>query len=70
VNFGILSSADEEQMRTRQYCKWKQYVDAAKQQLLNKNTLVKVADERFEISPEKVETIFRQISDYIEASAA
>ena len=64
--FGVLSSADKERMRTRQYLKWKQHVDAAKQQLLNKGILVEKGAGRFEISPGKVEQMFRQVSAYLE----
>ena len=65
-SFGVLSAADEEQMRTRQYLKWKQYVDAAKQQLLGKQILVPAGNERFEIKPERVNEVFKQVSNYLE----
>ena len=65
-SFGIFARPDRDQMPTRSYVEWKHYVDAAKQQLLNKGILVEKGAGRFEISLGKVEQIFRQVSGYLE----
>lgn len=65
-SFGVLASPDEEQMRTRQYFKWKQYVDAAKQKLLKKQMLVGVGNRRFEIHSERGNEALSQVSDFLE----
>lgn len=64
--FDIFDKPDLHEMPTRPYVEWKHYVDAAKQQLLNKGILIEIGNGQFVIAPELMNSIYNQISDYIE----
>ncbi len=68
-SFDVFARPDRDRMPTRPYVEWKHYVDAAKQQLLNSQTLVEDGNGKFKIATERVDAVFKQIGDYLEAVA-
>jgi len=66
----ILSDKDWEQMATRNYSKWKHYIDRAKQQLLKDKVLAKNHNGTFSIFDQKLNKIYNEISRYLEESEA
>lgn len=64
----ILSDKDREQMATRNYSKWKHYIDRAKQQLLKNQVLVENHNGTFSIFNQKIEKAYYEISKYLEES--
>ena len=67
--FDVFARPDRDRMPTRPYVEWKHYVDAAKQQLLDSQTLVEDGNGRFKIAAERVDTVFKQVGVYLEAVA-
>lgn len=65
-SLNILNDKDWEKMATKDYPKWKHYIDAAKQQLLKNQILVKNQDGTFSIFPQKLDETYNKISDYVE----
>jgi Sel1 repeat-containing protein len=68
--FDLFAKPDLHLMPTRPYVEWKHYVDAAKQQLLNKGVLVEIAKGQFVIAPELVNEVHSRISSYIEPAVS
>ena len=66
----ILNDKDWEQMATRNYPKWKHYIDRAKQQLLDNQALVENHNGTFSIFDQKLNNIYNEISRYLEESEA
>lgn len=66
----ILNDKDCEQMTTRGYSKWKQYIDRAKQELLDNQLLVENYNKTFSIFDQKLDEIYKEISRYLEESEA
>jgi hypothetical protein len=68
--FDLFAKPDLHLMPTRSYVEWKHYVDAAKQQLLNKGVLVEIGNGQFVIAPELVNEVHSRISGYIEPATS
>jgi len=66
----ILNDRDWDQMTTRDYPKWKHYIDRAKQQLLDSQVLFKNHNKAFFIFDQKPDKIYNEISKYLEKSEA
>ena len=66
----ILNDKDWEQMATRNYSKWKQYIDSAKQKLLDDQVLVENHNGTFSIFNQKLNKFYNEISRYLEESEA
>lgn len=66
----ILNDRDWDQMTTRDYPKWKHYVDRAKQQLLDSQTLFENHNKTFFIFDQKLDKIYNEISKYLEECEA
>ncbi len=66
----ILNDKDREQMATRDYLKWKHYVDRAKQQLLKDQVLAENYDGTFSIFDQKLDKIYNEFSKYLEENEA
>ena len=66
----ILNDKDWEQMATRDYPKWKHYIDRAKQQLLINQVLVENHNGTFSIFGQKLDKIYNEFSKYLEESEA
>jgi len=62
----ILNDRDWDQMTTRDYPKWKHYVDRAKQQLLDNQVLFENHNKTFFIFDQKLDKIYNEISKYLE----
>lgn len=65
-SLNILKDKDWELMHTRNYPKWKHWIDAAKQQLLIGQILMKNPDGTISISNQKLNEILKEFSNYIE----
>ena len=65
-SLGILNDRDWDQMTTRDYPKWKHYVDRAKQQLLDYQVLFENHSKTFFIFGQKLDKIYNKISKYLE----
>ena len=57
-------------MTTRDYPKWKHYVDRAKQQLLDNHVLFENHNKTFFIFDQKLDKIYNEISKYLEECEA
>lgn len=66
----ILNDRDWDQMTTRDYPKWKHYVDRAKQQLLDNQVLFENHNKKFFIFDQKLDKIYNEISKYLEECEA
>ena len=66
----ILNDRDWDQMTTRDYPKWKHYVDRAKQQLLDNQVLFENHNKTFFIFDQKLDKIYNEISKYLEECEA
>ncbi|MBA7485709.1 hypothetical protein ES707_21259 [subsurface metagenome] len=66
----ILNDRDWDQMTTRDYPKWKHYVDRAKQQLLDNQVLFEKHNKKFFIFDQKLDKIYNEISKYLEECEA
>ena len=66
----ILIDRDWDQMTTRDYPKWKHYVDRAKQQLLDNQVLFENHNKTFFIFDQKLDKIYNEISKYLEECEA
>lgn len=65
----ILNDKDWEQMATRNYPKWKHYIDRAKQELLDK-VLADNYDGTFSIFEQELDKIYNEFSEYLEECEA
>jgi hypothetical protein len=66
----ILNDKDWEQMATRDYPKWKHYIDRAKQQLLINQVLVENHNGTFSIFDQKLDKIYNEFSKCLVESEA
>ena len=66
----ILNDKDWEQMATRDYPKWKHYIDRAKQQLLDNQVLFENHNKTFFIFDQKLDKIYNEFSKCLVESEA